>query len=114
MKEILLHNPNPNVLSFIQNTRPYSRSVNAKRIKLSGCLEELLDSCSRNDWNLLSKNPNMVQVLEQNLDKIGWCSLSSNPKAISILEQNLDKVSWFAFCENPEAIHVLEKKTLIN
>jgi hypothetical protein len=49
------------------------------------------------DWEELSKNPNAIQLLEQNLDKMTtkcWEWLSFNPNAIHILEKNLDKVRW--------------------
>jgi hypothetical protein len=46
-------------------------------------------------WASLSRNPNAIHILEQNLDKVDWKHLSRNPNAIPILEQNLDKVSWF-------------------
>ena len=47
----------------------------------------------RLDWKELSRNPNAIHILEQNLDKVCWSYLSLNPNAIHILEQNLDTVS---------------------
>jgi len=43
---------------------------------------------------VLSRNPNAIHILEQNLDKVRWDYLSINPNAIHLLEQNLDKVYW--------------------
>jgi len=43
-------------------------------------------------WFHLSRNPNAIPILEQNLDKLLWWNLSRNPNAIPILEQHLDKV----------------------
>jgi hypothetical protein len=40
----------------------------------------------------LSSNPNAIQYLEQNPEKINWFKLSSNPNAIHILEKNPDKI----------------------
>jgi hypothetical protein len=40
----------------------------------------------------LSENPNAIQLLEQNPDKINWEYLSNNPNAIHYLEQNPDKL----------------------
>ena len=40
-------------------------------------------------WYWLSRNPNAIDLIEQNLDKIDWDGLSRNPNAIHILEQNL-------------------------
>ena len=31
------------------------------------------------DWNHLSKNPNALHLLEQNVDKIVWYGISINP-----------------------------------
>ena len=47
------------------------------------------------NWCWLSYNPNAIQILEKNLDKVHWGWLSMNPNAIQILENNLDKVSGF-------------------
>ncbi len=46
------------------------------------------------DWGSLSRNPDVVHILEQHLDKVDWDMLSINPNAIHLLEQNLDKVNW--------------------
>ena len=50
---------------------------------------------------MLSKNPNAIQLLEQNLDKINWSKLSMNPNAIHLLEQNPDKICWSWVLTNP-------------
>jgi hypothetical protein len=60
-------------------------------------------------WEGLSKNPNAIPILEQNIDKINWIELSLNPNAIHLLEKNLDKVYWSLLSRNPNAIHLLEK-----
>ena len=44
------------------------------------------------DWKVLSRNPNAIHLLEQNMDKINWWYLSKNPNAIHLLEQNIDKI----------------------
>ena len=36
-------------------------------------------------WRALSKNPNAIDILEQNMDKIRWAYLSSNPNAIHMI-----------------------------
>ena len=48
------------------------------------------------DWNYLSENPNAIEFLERNPDKINWSNLSSNinNRAIEILLQNQDKIIW--------------------
>ena len=61
------------------------------------------------DWEFLSRNPNAIHLLEQNLNKIDWCWLSVNRNAIHLLERNLDKIDWGRLPFNPNAIHLLEK-----
>jgi len=61
------------------------------------------------NWSRLSRNPNAIPILEQNLNKVNWVYLSANPNAIHILEQNMDKVYWNYLSENPKAIHLLEQ-----
>lgn len=66
------------------------------------------------NWDYLSRNPNVVQLLEKDLlyyDKISWGNLSVNksPRAIRFLERNLDKVDWSYLSMNPEAVDMLEK-----
>ena len=41
-------------------------------------------------WDCLSKNPNAIQLLEENPDKIDWTWLSENPNAIHLFEKNLN------------------------
>ena len=37
---------------------------------------------NRLDWRSLSKNPNAIELLEQNIDRIDWDKLSKNRNAI--------------------------------
>jgi hypothetical protein len=46
------------------------------------------------NWAYLSKNPNAIQLLEENLDKIDWNSLCSNPNSIQLLEKYPEKINW--------------------
>ena len=59
----------------------------------------------------LSRNPNAIHILEQNLDKINWDNLSTNKNAIHLLEQNLDKISVYHLPDNP-AIFVIDYQVL--
>ena len=56
------------------------------------------------NWVFLSKNPNAIHLLENNLDKINWTFLSENP----ILENNLEKICWYELSKNPNAIEILK------
>ena len=63
------------------------------------------------NWSNLSRNPNAIHLLEQNIDKIDWYNLSENPNAIHLLEQNMDKIDWTWFFTNP-SIFEIDKKQL--
>ncbi len=62
------------------------------------------------NWTWLSRNPNAIPILEQNIDKVDWRILSMNPNAIPILEKNLDKIDWNELSINPNAVHLIEKQ----
>jgi hypothetical protein len=53
------------------------------------------------NWQLLSKNPNAIHLLEENLDKIKWHIFSGNPNSIYLLEKNQDKINWNNISSNP-------------
>ena len=62
------------------------------------------------NWSYLSKNPNAIDLLEENYDKIDWEYLSENPNAISLLKSNKDKIDWYMLSLNKNAIKLLEEK----
>ena len=43
------------------------------------------------DWYYLSRNPNAIHFLEQNLDKIKWYYLSENPPIFKLDYERLEK-----------------------
>ena len=51
-------------------------------------------------------NPNAIELLKENIDKVDWYFLSSNPNAIEILKENLDKVDWYKLSRNPNIIQL--------
>jgi hypothetical protein len=59
----------------------------------------------------LSENPNAIEVLKQNQDKINWDFLSVNPDAMSLLKENQDKINWWNFSSNPN-IFTYDYKTM--
>ncbi len=61
------------------------------------------------DWQQLSSNPNAIDLLEKNQDKIYWFMLLQNPNAIHLLEKNKNKINWNYLSLNPNAIDLLEK-----
>ena len=66
------------------------------------------------DWYILSRNPNVIHLLENNMDKIDWNGLSNNPNAMQLLEKNMDKIDWYALFLNPSIFELdyeaLEKR----
>jgi len=62
-----------------------------------------LDKLDEDGWEILSQNPNVINILEKikkskkkkHLDKVNWVNLSMNRNAIHILEKNLDKSNWW-------------------
>ena len=65
------------------------------------------------DWKKLSSNPNAIQLLEANPDKICWSKLSKNPNpnALKLLQANPEKIDWWNLSFNPnlDAIELLKK-----
>ena len=74
---------------------------------------ELLDWIPINkiNWSYLSKNPNAIELLKENEDKIDWyyLSLSRNPNAIELLKENKDKIDWHNLSINLNAIELLKE-----
>jgi len=68
-----------------------------------------LDKLNESDWQMMTRNPHMVNLLRQHIDKIYWRGLSSKSWAMSILERHLDKIDWnnFSLNEHPTAIRIL-------
>jgi len=54
-----------------------------------------------------SANPNAIELLMANSDKIHWIELSNNPNAIELLMANSDKIHWHVLSINPNAIELL-------
>ena len=52
-------------------------------------------------WDFLSLNPNAIELLKKNQDKLNWFELSKNENAIELLKENQDKIDWFKFSKNP-------------
>lgn len=64
---------------------------------------------SKLDFDILSKNPAAIHLLEANPDKIDWDYLSKNPAAIHILMANPNKIDWGLFSENPVIFDLVPK-----
>ena len=109
----LAKNSNPNVVKLLQN-----------KIKVGFTDNDSEESV----WFSLSENPNTMEILKDNPDKIIWCELSknSNPDAIELLknrityESNLsreeyydleerNRINWKGLSANPNAIGLLKE-----
>ena len=55
---------------------------------------ELLDWIDEKniDFGFLSANPNAIDLLKKNIEKIDWYRLSDNPNASQILEKYPEKI----------------------
>ena len=79
------------------------------------------------NWNMLSLNPNAIDLLEEHYDNIDWENLSQNSNAIKILKErikyeqtlydsgelytlNEDKIDWVSLSKNPNAIKLLKDR----
>ena len=56
---------NPNVINLLKDLFKDALKNNKNQYKI--------------DWFSLSSNPNAIEILEDNYDKIVWVSLSKNP-----------------------------------
>ena len=62
-------------------------------------------------WKSLSQNPNAIELLKANPEKIYWWGLSENPnpEAIELLQKNIHEINWEMVSKNPNAIELLKK-----
>jgi hypothetical protein len=96
----------------ILNDPKYYEFINWKHIVYNNNAGELI----RNNlhmvgkyWLDICKQPHLMDIIEQNMDKIDWCSLSMNYNAIHILEQNMDKIVIYNLFHNKNGFELLLK-----
>jgi len=58
-------------------------------------------------WEDICNQPHLMDIIEQNMDKMNWVSLSKNYNAIHILEKNLDKINIHNLCQNKNGFELL-------
>lgn len=39
-------------------------------------------------------------------DKLCWINLSRNPNAIDLLRKNIDKINYYSLCDNPNSVDI--------
>lgn len=135
-------NYNPNAIHILeQDTSKINLYILCDNPSLNAIyiLEKYLDTFDDIYWYDIFANPNAINIIEKNIDKLFtnnafWTPLSSNynamhilkkypdkicikglcsnthPQAIKILEKNYDKINWNILCKNPNAIHLIERK----
>lgn len=90
--------------NMFRTTNQYSR-FNKNDIMYEGTLSlnagVLRDQLHKVDWDMLSLNPNAIDILEKNLDKVNWMNLSQNCNAVHIFEKH---PHWSS---NSSALHIL-------
>ena len=89
---------NPNAIDFLslQNNKKYikwdqlSKNTNSKALELLKAEIMVRPYNSKIDWFALSQNPDAIEILDANRDKIEWPDFSgnTNPKAIQIIKEN--------------------------
>ena len=80
----------------------------ASNIGAIDLIKDNLHRLSNRGWRILSKNPGVLPILKNNVDKIDWKSLSLNPQAIDLLKNNIDKIEWHTLSKNPMGIPIIE------
>ena len=67
----------------------------------------------RSHWNALCENPNAMDVINELIQtksqNISWDAIARNPNTIQLIEQNMNKINLKYLCLNPNAIHLLSK-----
>ena len=58
--------------------------------------DEAANSMNLNNFN---SNPNAINILQENKNKIQWLILSGNPNAVELIEENLDKINCLPSCK---------------
>jgi len=58
-------------------------------------------------WPYIYYQPHLMDIIEQNMDKINWYCLSENYNAIHILEQNIEKINVEKLRNNKHGFHLL-------
>ena len=75
--------------------------------KNPNAIDYLENNMNKINWSCLSENPNAIELLTNNQHKIDWSRLSKNPNAIELLKTNQHWIDWSMLSENPNAIELL-------
>jgi hypothetical protein len=95
-------NKNPQIIEFVKERVEYENRLSKEDYKN-------LDICDVLDWSDLSANPNAIELLRANPDKIDGYAMSENPNAIELLRAYPEKIFWDILSGNPNAIELLKE-----
>jgi hypothetical protein len=61
------------------------------------------------DWKHIIYNKNAACIVKSNLNKMGnyWYDICKQAHLIEIIEDNFEKINWYGLSENDKAIHIL-------
>ena len=93
------------------NELDYNSLINWRNISANpNAIELLKENQDKIHWDILSSNPNAIEILKNNQRYINWLRLSKNPNAIELLKNNNDKIYWTELSSNPNAIELIKNR----
>jgi hypothetical protein len=98
------------ILDIFRNTHKFNKLKERIEYEKGLSEEEYKRLHNKISWYSLSKNPNVIELLKENPDKIDWgCLLrNSNPEAFELLKQNPDKIEWRYLEKNKQCIELMK------
>ena len=98
------------ILDIFRNTHKFNKLKERIEYEKGLSEEEYANLSNKISWYSLSKNPNVIELLKENPDKINWIWLSENPnpEAFELLKQNPDKIGWRYLEKNKKGIELIK------
>jgi ribosomal protein L24E len=98
------------ILDIFRNTHKFNKLKERIEYEKGLSEEEYVNLSNKISWYSLSKNPNIIELLKENPDKIDWVWLSENPnpKAFELLKQNPDKIKWRYLEKNKQCLELMK------
>jgi len=76
--------------------------INGQMLSMNpNALDIVTSKPNRINWSLLSLNPGAIELLVANPEKIYWCYLAKNPAAIELLKANQERIKLDWIARNP-------------
>ena len=98
------------ILDIFRNTHKFNKLKERIEYEKGLSEEEYKRLHNKISWYSLSENPNVIELLKENPDKIDWdCLLRNpNPEAFELLKQNPDKIVWGSLEKNKQCIELMK------